>query len=238
MSAVDSPVTRTTIDAIRAAALPLAMKTMTIAAGGAAAAGLAIRKVIPRRPAAVVDPRAMTMTTIAVVAVVVADGSEIQWAMPRRRVSAGRTMIAAAAAVGRGQAVAMTRMTIMAADAAASRYQAAATTRTTIAADAAPGRGPAAAMMMTAVDAGRAVAAGSVTRKDTPKQHVSAGRMTTAAAGVPDPEPAAVMTKMTVGEAAPAPVDNPVGRAGMAIRKATRERRGVAGVTAIRSLLI
>jgi hypothetical protein len=240
MSAVDLPATRTTIGAIRAAVPPLATKMMTIAVAGGAAAGLAIRKVIPRRPAAVVDLRAMTMTTIAVGVVVVAAGSGIRKAMPRRHVSAGRT-IAAAAAVGRGQAVAMTRRTTIAADAAVGRGQAVAMTRTTIAADAVPDHGQVAAMMMTtiAVAAAGAVAAGSVTRKGTPKRHANAGRMTTAAAGAPDPEPAAAMRKMNVVDAAaPAPVDSPVGRAGTAILKAMRELPDAAGGIATRSQLI
>jgi hypothetical protein len=94
-------------------------------------------------------------------------------------------------------------------------------------------------MTTTAGDAAGAIAAGLVTRKGSPKQHVSAGRMTTAEAGAPDPEPAAVMRKRNVvAVAAPAPVDNPVGRAGTAIRRATRELLGAAGVIAIRPLLI
>ena len=151
--------------------------------------GFGDRKSSPRRRAAVLDPRATTRMTIAVVVVVVADGSEIRKAMPRRPVSAGRTTIAADAALGRGQAIAMTRKTTIAAAALPCHGRAVAMMMTTIAAAAVSDHGLVRTIMTTivAVAAG-AVAAGSVTRKGTRKPHASAGKMTIEAAIAPVPE--------------------------------------------------
>ena len=94
-------------------------------------------------------------------------------------------------------------------------------------------------MMTTIVAAVGAEAAGSVTRKGTPRRHASAGKMTTEAAAAPVPDLVRAMKRtIVVAAAAPAPVENPVGRAGMAIQRAMRELLDAAGGIATRLLLI
>ena len=69
---------------------------LVAAADMGVAVGSGTLRVMPRRPAVADHRPARTRTTIAEVAVVAAAGSEIRKAMPRRRVTAGRTTIAVA----------------------------------------------------------------------------------------------------------------------------------------------